>query len=171
MTTASTRQRTLALTVPTAVLTGIVTALGALPAQATTSPRPSADRAPLTLPRPTAASPTAVPGSGTYTVVAGDTLWDIAERFRTTVGALIATNGLSRDSVLQPGQVLRFGAEPAPAADPVAPPAAGDYTVVAGDTLWSIAQAHGTTVAALNAANGLDANAIIYPGQTLRTAG
>ena len=44
---------------------------------------------------------------------------------------------------------------------------ATEYTVQDGDTLWDIARAHGTTVAALYQANGLGADSIIHPGQTL----
>ena len=55
-------------------------------------------------------------------------------------------------------------AAPAPAPAPVA---TTTHTIAAGDTLWAIARAHDTTVAALLAANGLADGAIIYPGQTL----
>ena len=40
------------------------------------------------------------------------------------------------------------------------------YTIAAGDSLWSIAQAHGCSVEALQQANALDGDAI-YAGQTL----
>jgi len=40
------------------------------------------------------------------------------------------------------------------------------YTVRSGDTLWDIAQAHGVSVEAITAANGLD-DAVIQPGQEL----
>jgi len=59
-------------------------------------------------------------------------------------------------------------AAPAPAAP--APVAAG-YKVVAGDTVSRIAAKHGTTVAAVVAANGLDARAFIRIGQTLSIPG
>src|SRR5690606_20818104 len=36
------------------------------------------------------------------------------------------------------------------------------------DTLWAIAQRHGTTTAALLSANGLSEASIIYPGQKLK---
>lgn len=56
---------------------------------------------------PTAA-PTAetTPAANTYTVVAGDTLWGIAQQFGTTVAALAEANNISDPSSIEPGQVL-----------------------------------------------------------------
>lgn len=41
------------------------------------------------------------------------------------------------------------------------------YTVVQGDSLWSIAQRHKTTIAAITAANNMDIKSKIVPGQKL----
>jgi len=43
-----------------------------------------------------------------YRVRAGDSLWRIARRHNTSVAALMRLNGLTRASVLRPGQVLRL---------------------------------------------------------------
>jgi LysM repeat protein len=48
--------------------------------------------------------------------------------------------------------------------------AAATYTVRSGDSLWTIAERHGTTVSAIQSANGL-AGTVIYPGQALAVPG
>ncbi|WP_243075238.1 LysM peptidoglycan-binding domain-containing protein [Microbacterium sp. SS28] len=126
-----------------------------------------------------AAPATPVAASGTYTVVAGDTLSAIAKRNGVTVQALFAANGLGWSSIIYPGQklVLPGGASAVPPAAPAAPAApatpvaaSGTYTVVAGDTLSAIAKRNGITVQTLFAANGLGWSSIIYPGQKLALA-
>ena len=47
--------------------------------------------------------------AGTYTVVAGDTLVRIADRFGTTTAALVAINHLSNPNLIYAGQTLRVG--------------------------------------------------------------
>lgn len=81
------------------------TLLPTLPAVLDITPAPTLDVdatatafAGLALPTPTAAA--------LYTVQAGDTLSDLAERFDTTVDELIAANGLTDPDALQPGQTL-----------------------------------------------------------------
>ena len=45
-------------------------------------------------------------GSHTHTVRRGDTLWEIASMYRTTIEQLCALNGISRSSTLYPGTKL-----------------------------------------------------------------
>ena len=45
-----------------------------------------------------------------YTVRRGDTLWGIARRYNTTVGALAGLNHIANPNLIYPGQVLRLPA-------------------------------------------------------------
>lgn len=112
----------------------------------------------------------------TYTVVAGDTVSAIAGRFGLRTADVLAWNGLTAQSVIQPGQTLTLSgpasvAPPAPAPDPAPAASTGTYTISAGDTLFALAQEHGVSLDALLSANGLDRSSIIYPGQTLTIPG
>ncbi|HEY4225987.1 MAG TPA: LysM peptidoglycan-binding domain-containing protein [Pseudolysinimonas sp.] len=123
-----------------------------------------------------------VADGGRYTIVSGDTMWAIAARFGVTTDAVLSANGLSRSSIIYPGQVIAIPSgsaplaiktvadiTPAPAATPSAPPAPTgvSYTIVAGDTVSAIAGRFGVTTADILAANGMGASTIIYSGRTL----
>lgn len=100
--------------------------------------------------------------TGQYTVVAGDTLSGIAQRFGTSWQTLAAINGLSNPNLIRVGQVLKV------TGGGVAAPAAQTYTVKSGDTLSGIASANGTSWQRLQQLNGIaDANRI-FPGQVLK---
>lgn len=135
----------------------------------------------LTLSGPASVAPPAPAAStGSYTISAGDTLFTLAQEHGVSLDALLSANGLDRSSIIYPGQTLMIPgasavAPPAPSATPPPPAPASaptsTYTVVAGDTLFGIAQRHGSTLDALLAANGLDRASIIYPGQSLALTG
>ncbi len=119
-------------------------------------------------------APASVAVPDTYTVARGDTVFGIAVRYGLRTADILAINGLSGESIIRPGQVLRLTGT-APSTQAVAPPApaaaSGTYAVAPGDTLSAIAERHGITVQELFAANGLGRASIIYPGQTLRIGG
>lgn len=121
------------------------------------SPTPTAT--PVATPTP---SPTATPGVMTHTVSFGDTLFSIAQAYGVTMEAIAAANGLTYPYLIYVGQELVI-----PEAGEVTPVAGQVYVVQYGDTLFSIAQAYGTSVEALAQANGLTYPYIIYVGQTL----
>ena len=83
--------------------------------------------------------------STTYTVKRGDTLSKIAKEHGTTVKNIKDANGLTSDTI-HVGQTLKLSGSAS---------AAQTYTVKPGDTLYSIAVKHGTTVQAIKKANGL----------------
>jgi LysM repeat protein len=97
-----------------------------------------------------------------YTVRWGDTLYSIARRHGTTVQAIAQANGISNTSFIRVGQVLCIPTGPAPPTPPD-----GYYTVQRGDTLYSIARRHGTTVQAIAQANQIYNPSVIHVGQVL----
>ncbi len=112
------------------------------------------------------------PTSGTYVVVGGDTLARIASAHGTTVSAIVTANNIANPNVIRIGQQLLVGsAVSTPQTAPAAPAQAPKTHVVAkGETLGSIAGTYGTTVAAIQAANGLTTTTI-YVGTTLIVEG
>lgn len=179
--TTHSRTRHAQIGVPAAVLGVLASAFSAAPATAAVPADTQPDQHIRSVPQPltTVASanraPTTAhavahtnPPPATYTVKPGDTVSAIASRFGLAVADVFSWNDLGWRSVIYPGQTLSLVA-PAPAAPaPAAPaPAASTHTVVAGDTIFALAQKHNTTVDALLAANGLNSSSIIYPGQKL----
>lgn len=90
-----------------------------------------------------------------YTIVAGDSLYKIANRFNTTVSDIMAANNL-KSSNLSIGQTL------------VIPSAMSNqvYTVVAGDSLYQIARRFNTSVKAIQDLNNLNST-LLSVGQKL----
>ncbi|MBQ7141122.1 MAG: LysM peptidoglycan-binding domain-containing protein [Bacilli bacterium] len=97
-----------------------------------------------------------------YTVVRGDSLYSIANRFNTTVNELINLNNLT-SNLLQIGQILRI---PSQTESTPSTPNTTTYTVKPGDSLYSIANRYNTTVNNLKLLNNLT-NDILQIGQIL----
>lgn len=91
--------------------------------------------------------------SSMYVVKAGDTLWNIAKRYNTTVEILMMMNNLNTD-LITIGQRLMV-------------PNKNVYVVKAGDTLWNIAKRNNTTVENLMMLNNLNTD-LIKPGQIIK---
>ncbi len=107
------------------------------------------------------------PRWGYYTVRRGDTLSQIANRYRTNVYRIKSTNGLRSNSI-QVGQRLKvpirgyaYNSRSGKATTKQA-----TYKVRPGDSLSAIASRHGTTVANLRKLNNLQGS-VIHAGQTL----
>ena len=117
-----------------------------------------------------------------YTIVAGDTIGSIAERFGVPTAIVLSANGLGVSSLIFPDQSLTIPsgvAPPAPVhpelavdlASHAAPLAGGRYTIVSGDTVGGIATAHGISEQSILDANGLQPSSLIFSGDTLKLPG
>lgn len=101
-------------------------------------------------------------GGFIYTIRPGDTLFLLAQRFNTTVEAIMAANPGINPQNLQIGQRICIP-QPSPG------PCTGQlYTVRPGDTLFLIAQRFGVSLQALIAANlQISDPNLIFPGQVI----
>ena len=155
-------------------------------------PEPTPTQAPIPTATPFAATPEpTVVGGGetatvtpaatprtevTYRVEPGDTLSAIAQRFGTTVQALMAVNEIADPTLIFAGQDLTIPGEGAPTGTP-APTGDGggdgggvsSYVVQPGDTASAIADRFGVTLAALAEANEttVEELGLIFVGQEL----
>ncbi len=112
--------------------------------------------------QPTASAPVSTNNEIRYTVKTGDTLWNIAKRFNVTVGELRTWNKLSEKAQVKVGNVLLIKA---PAVNPTN---VSTYTVKVGDTLFSIAQAHGLHLAQIVQSNPqLNKDSKLTPGTVI----
>ncbi len=98
-------------------------------------------------------------GGGRYQVVAGDSLWTIGRRHKTSVDALVRANRLDPRRPLRVGQTL------------IVPGKSADrkihYKVRSGDSLARIAARYGVTVADITRWNRLNVRSYLQPGQRL----
>ena len=125
--------------------------------------------------------------TGSYTVVSGDGLYAIARKTGTSIQDLLSLNGLSLNSTIYPGQVLKLSSnseassseetatsteetssEVTSTSSEQVTSSSGSYTVVSGDGLYTIARKTGTSIQDLLSLNGLTLTSTIYPGQVLK---
>ncbi|MBN1814446.1 MAG: LysM peptidoglycan-binding domain-containing protein [Anaerolineae bacterium] len=145
-------------------INGLVTiGVSDVPVEPTAETLAEATEVPAAAPTTAPAAPTAPSASGTiyHTVRAGENLYRIAQRYGTTVEAIMAANSITDAHSLRVGQVLLI---------PVGgggTTGTGAYVVQPGDTLYSIAKRFGTTVETLAALNGLAPPYTIKVGQSL----
>jgi LysM repeat protein len=133
------------------------------------------------------------PARVTHTVRRGDTVFDLARIYNSSVDAIIFANGLNSSGFIRVNQVLiipvRTGAQPpatptvvvivrptaaprptlVPPGSPITPPPPGTaiYQVSRGDTLAAIASRFNTTVPAIVQLNGITNPNRIFAGQRI----
>ena len=116
-----------------------------------------------------------------YTVVAGDSLWKIANKYGISVDSLKKANNLTGD-IIYPGQVLIIpgaaGTTPAPSTPaPEQPPASNTkwpdvtYIVQAGDTATSISKKFGVPAQQILKYNYMDADEWFNAGEKIAISG
>ncbi len=125
-----------------------------------------------------------------YAVRSGDTMWDIARAFGTSVEALRRENSIVRGSRIYVGQKIKIPSSAKKLkqrnesssktfaktsskknkSNAKVKSKTKTYKVRSGDTLWDIARKYGTTTSALRKMNGLGRSSRIYAGQKLKIA-
>ena len=105
-----------------------------------------------------------------YTVQRGDSLWAIANKFKTTVDDIISLNNLSSIN-LQVGDMLKIPTSLGNSSNNIGNDSINNmdtmiYTVKSGDTLWSIARLFNISVDELKLINNLTSN-LLSIGQSL----
>lgn len=113
--------------------------------------------------------------NGVYVVRSGDTMWDIARAFGSSVDALRRLNAIGQSSRIYVGQKLKIPGGSRQPSSSTATYASNEapqkYKVRSGDTLWDIARRFGTTTSAIRRLNNLGRSSRIYPGQVLAIGG
>ena len=121
-------------------------------------------------------APAPAPEIARHVVAPGDTIAGIAAAHGLAVDDVLSANGLSRQSLIFPGQAIVLpgpqptdaSAPPPPAPEPVPAPAPDEvHLVVEGDTLIGIADRYGVEVEDLLALNGLAVTDVIVIGREL----
>lgn len=104
-----------------------------------------------------------------YTVRKGDTLFQIAKNFGTTVNMIARYNGIPDPDIISEGQLLRIPVSDIPKCmDKYNRQATTDYIVKNGDSLFMIAQRYNASVEGIAELNGLDSPEMIQEGRVLK---
>lgn len=105
--------------------------------------------------------------SEVHTVSSNDTVWALAQKYGVSQDSIEKQNNINPQThIIYQGQKLTINSDSTQSQPKTK--TNGSYTVKAGDSLWTIAQSAGISVAQLRQANGLDlSSAVIQPGQSL----
>ena len=105
---------------------------------------------------------------GTYTVKAGESVWSVANKNGITMDQLIEWNNI-KNNFIYPGQQVIVKKGSSQSTNQQSVTGSKTYTVKSGESVWSVADSHGITMAQLIEWNNIKNN-FIYPGQTLIVA-
>ncbi len=98
-----------------------------------------------------------------HIVQEGETLWYLTYKYQVEMSTLLWLNGLTEESVLQPGQAVKVhlaeGEPPPPTPTPQL-----QHIVRTGETAWTIAALHGLTLGQLYNLNGFTTDPVLFPG-------
>jgi len=105
-----------------------------------------------------------------YTVKAGDNLWNISRKYGVSVEVISSVNNLKEKDLLSLGQKLEIPAIGGRASDSnqKQEPTIITYTVVKGDTLWSISQRYDVKMNSIISTNNLKEISRLSIGQKLK---
>jgi LysM repeat protein len=127
----------------------------------------------VTTPAPVVTPPPSMDTTSVYTIVSGDYLGKIANKYGMSIADLKKLNNLTSD-LIYPGQKLKVSNKVAPVVvTPVktAPvqqaPSTSSYVIKSGDTLGKISLQFGMKVSELKKLNNLSSD-LIFVGQTLK---
>lgn len=101
-----------------------------------------------------------------HTVKAGDTWWDIANKYKVEVRKLTSWNGKAPADTLHLGQKLVIWTQDGKAA-PNKTVRTVNYKIRSGDSLWKISKKFNVSVAQVREWNGLSDRTLLKPGQNL----
>ena len=105
-----------------------------------------------------------VSASTTHKVVSNDTVWGLSQKYGVSIKSIEQLNHINTGSHLinigQNVQIPNKGNEVKTPVKQSTPQTNGTYTVKPGDSLYTIAQSHGVSVAALRQANSLTGSAL-----------
>ena len=119
-------------------------------------------------PNTSATTSTSSTGNTMYTVKAGESVWSVANKHHITMDQLIEWNNI-KNNFIYPGQQVIVKKGSSQSTNQQSVTGSKTYTVKSGESVWSVADSHGITMAQLIEWNNIKNN-FIYPGQTLIVA-
>jgi len=105
-----------------------------------------------------------------HTVKRGETLSTIAQRYHTSINALMRANNLCKSHYIVAGKLLKIPQTGSLPAAPQQSSAPSTHVVKRGDSLWLVARRYGTNVEQLRKLNNLSTTTL-HTGQVLKISG